>query len=128
MCRRRTLAALALALVAAGCSEPLTIQTIQVGRALNADQSIASPTTTFKPNETIYVSALNPGRGQGTITVKWYYGSQLLDERSKQVRFQGAGATEFHISNATEFPEGDYSVEVLVDGNSVGKRSFNVRR
>jgi hypothetical protein len=76
----------------------------------------------------VYVSALNTGRGHGTISVKWYYGSQLLDERSKQVRFQGAGATEFNISTATEFPEGDYSVEVFVDGTSVGKRAFNIRR
>lgn len=115
-------------LLAAACSPPITVDTIQLGRSLNADQSIASLTSTFKPNETVYVSALNRARGHGTITVKWYYGSQLLSERTKQVKFQGAGATSFNISTATEFPEGDYSVEVIVDGTSIGKRSFNVRR
>lgn len=124
----RTVVVAALALLAAACSPPIVVDTIQVGRSLNIDQSIASPTTTFKPNETVYVSALNSARGHGTIAVKWYYGTQMLSEREKQVKFQGAGATSFNISTATEFPEGDYSVEVLVDGTSIGKRTFNVRR
>jgi hypothetical protein len=112
----------------AACSQPLTVDTIQIGRSLNADQSIASQTTTFKPNETVYVSALNNARGEGTVSVRWYMGTQLLSEREKTVKFQGAGATEFHISSATGFPDGDYSVEVLLDGKSVGKRNFDVRK
>ncbi len=44
--------------VLVGCSQPITVDTIQIGRSLNADQSVASQTTTFKPNETVYVSAL----------------------------------------------------------------------
>lgn len=129
MFRTRKLAgAVVIAMAAAACSQPITVETIQLGRSLNVDQSIASQATTFKPNETVYVSALNSARGHGTISVKWYYGSQMLSERSKQVKFQGAGATEFNISSATGFPEGDYSVEVFVDGTSVGKRTFNVRQ
>lgn len=124
---RLAIVLLAGALTAA-CSPPITVDTIQVGRSLNTDQSIANLTTTFKPNETVYVSALNGARGHGTITVKWFYGSQMLSERTKQVTFKGSGATSFNISTATEFPEGDYSVEVIVDGKSIGKRSFDVRR
>ena len=112
----------------AACSQPLTVETIQLGRSLNADQSVAEPTTTFKPNETIYVSALNPARGDGTIRVKWYYGTQLLSDREKHVSFKGAGATEFNLQSAASFPPGDYSVEVEVDGQSVGKRNFTVSK
>lgn len=124
----RLAVALLAGVLTAACSPQITIETIQIGRSVNVDQSIATPTTTFKPNETVYVSALNSGRGHGEIAVKWYYGDQMLSERTKQVKFQGAGATSFNISTATEFPEGEYSVEVFVDGTSVGKRSFNVRR
>jgi hypothetical protein len=116
------------AIVIAGCSPPITVDTIQLGRSLNEDQSVAAPATTFKPNETIYVSALNSGRGHGTIKVRWFMGQQLLSEREKQVTFQGAGATEFNISSAAGFPDGDYRVEVLVDGQSVGTRNFDVRQ
>ena len=115
------------AVVLVGCSQPLTVETVQIGRSLNEDQSIAAQATTFKPNETIYVSALNSARGDGTVKVRWYMGTQLLSEREKQVTFQGAGATEFNISSATGFPAGDYRVEVFVDGQPVGTRNFDVR-
>ena len=55
-------------------------------------------------------------------------GQQLLSEREKRVSFQGAGATEFNISSATGFPLGDYSVEVIVNGTSIGTRKFNVSK
>lgn len=119
-------AALAAATFAAACTQPLTVDTIQIGRSLNADQSVASQTSTFKPHETIYVSALNNARGEGTIAVRWFMGAQQLDEREKTVKFPGAGATEFHMQSAGGFPVGDYSVEVLLNGVSVGKRNFNV--
>lgn len=122
------LAIVSVCAVLAACAQPVTVSTIQVGRALNQDGSIASLTSTFKPNETIYVSALNPERGNGTIGVKWYYGTQLLSEREKRVDFKGAGATEFNLQSAAGFPVGDYSVEVFVDGASVGKRNFNVAK
>jgi TRAP-type C4-dicarboxylate transport system substrate-binding protein len=119
-------AALLTAVLAAACSQPLQVETLQLGRSLNADNSVADPTTTFKPNETVYVSALNAERGDGTIRVKWYYGTQLLSDREKQVSFKGAGATEFNLQSAGNFPPGDYSVEVEVNGASVGKRNFTI--
>ncbi len=129
MFRNWTLAPTVLAAaMLAGCSQPITVDTIQIGRSLNADQSVASQTTTFGPGETIYVSALNNARGEGTISVRWYMGQQLLSEREKQVKFQGAGATEFNISSASGFPEGAYRVEVLLDGTLVGTRNFDVRK
>ena len=114
--------------VLVACSQPLTVGTIQVGRSLNEDNSIASLTTTFKPSETIYVAVLNPDRGEGTVGVKWYYGTQLLSEREKPVKFKGPGATEFNLQSAAGFPLGDYSVEVFLNGQSVGRRNFNVSK
>ncbi|MEP7116633.1 MAG: hypothetical protein ABI880_03580 [Acidobacteriota bacterium] len=114
--------------VLAGCSQPITAGTIQLGRSLNTDNSVANLTSTFKPSETVYVAVLNPDRGDGTIGVKWYFGTQMLSEREKKVSFQGAGATSFNLQSAAGFPVGDYSVEIFVDGASVGKRNFNVAK
>lgn len=124
----RGLVALAVCVVLSACSQPLTVGAIQLGRSLNADNSVASQASTFKPSETVYVAALNPARGEGTISVKWYFGTQLLSERSKQVTFKGAAATEFHLQSTAGFPEGDYSVEVLLNGQSAGRRNFNVAK
>lgn len=129
MAPRKLLGAVLLAAgLGVACSQPLQVETLQLGRSLNADNSVAEPTTTFKPNETIYVSALNAARGEGTIRVRWYYRSQLLSDREKRVSFKGAGATEFNLQSAGNFPPGDYSVEVEVDGQSVGKRNFTVAK
>jgi hypothetical protein len=122
---RTMLATTALA-IAIGCSGPLQLANIQVGRALNQDRSISSITTLFKPNETIYVSVQTTDAGKGTISVKWKFGTKVIDEPTKQVNYDGPASTEFHMQNSGGFPPGDYSVEVFIDGVSVGTRAFKV--
>ena len=110
---------------AAACSGPLELTNIQVGRSLNQDGSIASITTLFKPSETVYVS-VQTGAGKGVIGVRWKFGSQVIDEPTKQVDANGPKSTEFHLQNSGGFPPGDYSVDVLIDGVQVGSRNFRV--
>lgn len=112
---------------AAGCSNPaLSLSNIQIGRSLNPDRSIASITTLFKPSETIYVSVQTLEAGSGTVGVKWMFGTQVIDEPTKPVSYDGPASTEFHLQNSGAFPTGDYSVEIFLDGQSVGKRVFKV--
>lgn len=117
-----------ISLVAAGCraNDPLELDTIQVGRALSADNRIGQHTITFRPDDTIYVSVLTTDTGSGTVGVKWMYGDRVISEPSKEVSYKGAAATEFHIQNSGGFPEGKYSVEAFIDGQSVGTRTFTV--
>jgi hypothetical protein len=124
---RTSALALGLALVAAACSdEPLRLANIQTGRSLNADRSVASITTLFKPNETIYVAVQTTGSAPGTIGVRWMYEGRVIDEPVKQVDYTGPASTEFHMQNSGGFPQGDYSVDVLINGEHVGTRSFKV--
>jgi hypothetical protein len=120
------LAMLAGATVGCGPREPLMVDTIQLGRSLNPDHSVASHTNTFKPLDTMYVSVLTTDKGRGTIGVRWMYAGRLVSEPSKEVSYKGPAATEFHIQNSSGFPPGNYSVEVFVDGHSVGKRDYRV--
>jgi hypothetical protein len=121
---RGVVLALAVAITSA-CSGPLQLTNIQVGRSLNQDGSIASITTLFKPSETVYVS-VQTGAGKGVIGVRWKFGSQVIDEPTKQVDSNGPRSTEFHLQNSGGFPPGDYSVDVLIDGVQVGSRNFKV--
>ena len=116
------------ALTAAGCgpTEPLRVETIQLGRALNPDNSVSGHTTSFKPLDTMYVSILTPEKGRGTIGVRWTYEGRVVGEPSKDVVYRGPAATEFHIQNSSGFPPGNYGVEVFLDGQSVGKRDYRV--
>lgn len=111
----------------AACSDaPLQLANIQTGRALNPDRSIASITTLFKPSETIYVSVQTTGEAPGSIGVKWMYQGRVIDEPLKQVDYDGPASTEFHLQNSGGFPEGDYSVDILINGQQVGSRAFKV--
>jgi hypothetical protein len=123
--------AIAVATLSAACgpSEPLKASTIQVGRSLNSDDSINAHTTTFKPNETVYVSVINEAAGKGAVAVRWVYAGQTISQESRDVRYTREGATAFHLqSPSAGFPEGEYRVEVQVDGQPAGARDFRVAR
>jgi hypothetical protein len=125
MVRKSLLVALLLA--AAACArEPLMVATIQIGRSLNSDNSVAAHTTRFRPKETIYAAVITSARGSGTLTARWMFGGRVVSEQSKDVSYNDQAATEFHFSAADGFPPGDYSVEILLDGQSVGTRTMRV--
>ena len=102
------------------------MSTFQLGRSVNADNTVAHQTTVFKPDETVYVAVLTTGSGSGEISVRWTYEGTLVGEPKKQVSFRGNGVTEFHLQNAGGFPLGEYSVEVLFKGQPAGSRKFRV--
>lgn len=127
MAAMRILLAAVTLVAAAACSDgPLELANLQVGRSLNQDRSVASITTLFKSNETVYVSIQTKAAGKGTIGVRWKFGSTVIDEPSKEVSFDGPASTEFHMQNNGGFPPGDYSVDVFIDGQQVGTRAFKV--
>ena len=120
--------ALAAALaVACTPSDPLNVTAIQTGTSLNSDDSVATHSTTFRPTDTMYVSVLTSARGSGTIVVRWSYGSSVLHELTRDVAYSGPAATDFRFQAADGFPPGDYSVEVLLDGQPVGARRLRVQ-
>jgi hypothetical protein len=78
-CARRLPIVAVAALIAAACSGPLELSEIRLGRSINADNSIGAPTTSFKPNDTVYVSIHTTARGKGTVGVSWKYRGQVID-------------------------------------------------
>lgn len=120
------LTGLLLAFTAGCATPPLSLANIQIGRSLNPDRSVASITTLFKPSETVYVAVQTAEAGSGVVGVKWMFGTQVIDEPTKQVSYDGPASTEFHLQNSGGFPAGDYSVEIFLDGVSVGQRTFKV--
>jgi hypothetical protein len=122
----RRSAVVVLVVLAACVRGPLTVETIQIGRSLNSDNSVASHTTRFRPKETMYASVITTARGAGTVTAKWMFGGRVVSEQKKDVSYNERAATEFHFSAADGFPAGEYSVEILLDGKSVDTRTMRV--
>jgi len=115
--------------VACRPSAPLKVATIQTGRSLNSDDSVGTHTTRFKPDDTMFVAVITEGRGAGTFVARWTYAGRLVSEDTRKVSSFGDRAiTEFHIQNSGGFPPGDYMVEILLDGTSIGTRNLRVER
>lgn len=127
---RRSLSLLSLCavlfLMSACTKAPLRLETIQLGRGLNPDNSVSGHTTSFNASDTIYVAVLTDAAGTGTVGVRWTYGGQVIGEPSRQVSYNGPAATAFPLVNSGGFPPGNYTVEVFIDSESVGSRNFRV--
>lgn len=118
---------LVAATLAPACTQqPLKFSAIQLGRGLNADKTVNGFTTRFKPTDTIYVAVLTDGPGSGKVKARWLYAGRVVSEPEQDVTYQGSASTEFHIQNTSGFPPGDYSVELFIDGQAVGSKSFRV--
>lgn len=122
------LPAVVLFVILAGCgsNQGLRVTSIQLGRSVNADGTVAGHTTRFTPGDTVYVSVLTSGAGSASVGVRWIYAGRVLGEPKKQVSYRDAAVTEFHLQSASGFPPGDYTVEVFLDGRSAGSRQFRV--
>ena len=127
---KKLLGGLVLVAVLAGCrpSGPLQLNTIQTGSSLNSDNSVGNLTVRFKPDDTMFVSVLTKGPGSGKIGVRWTYAGRLVSEDSRDVSYRDAAATAFHIKYPSGLPAGEYVVEVLMDGKSVGTRPLKVEK
>ena len=42
--------------------------------------------------------------------------------------YRDSAATDFHITNSSGFPAGEYSVEILLDGKPVETRNLKVEK
>jgi hypothetical protein len=115
-----------LPLTGCGSDQPLQVTTIQLGRSINPDKTVANHTTRFKTTDTIYAAVLTDGTGSGKIKVRWLYRGTLVSEPEQDVTYQGPAATEFHLQNSTGFPPGDYTVEFFLDGKTIGTRPFRI--
>lgn len=111
----------------AGCGgSSLRVTNIQIGRSVNADGTIADHTPTFASRDTIHLSVFTGGVGSGTLTVRWKYGTRVLDEAQRNVSYTDVAATDFKLQTVDGFPPGQYTAEVLLDGQPAGTKEFTV--
>jgi hypothetical protein len=124
--RRLLVAILAVLVVACGTRQTLRVTEIQIGRGLNADNTVSEHTTRFSPRDTIALSVLTAGGGSGTLSVRWTYATRVLDEPKKPIAYKDVAVTDFRLQSMAGFPPGEYSAEVFLNGQSVGVRTFRV--
>lgn len=101
---------------------------VDLGSAITPDRTVVEETDDFRPSDTIYASVFTQGTGTNvTLTAQWLYeDGQVVDETSQNISPSGPMYTEFHISMADGLPIGDYSVNILLNGDRVESEDFEV--
>jgi hypothetical protein len=119
--------ALTAGLVGCGADRPVEVTAIQVGRSINSDKTIGEHTSNFRPQDTIYAAVIVEGSGStATIKARWTYGAGTISESEKVVSPRDRAVELFELRNSGGFPQGDYKLEIFLDGRSVGVRDLRV--
>jgi hypothetical protein len=103
----------------------MTVSTVDLGNAIGPDNRIAMPSTSFARTDTIHASVASDGAG-GNLTAKWTMGDQVVNTQDKLVP-AGPQVTEFSISKPAGWPPGHHKLQLLMGGNAVQMREFDVK-
>lgn len=111
-----------------------SITAVDLGTAVGPDMRVTTPSTTFKPTDTIH-AAVSTTTSDPTATVparigaKWTYqdGAVVKEDPAVEAQLTGSGVTSFSINSPKGFPAGKYKVEVSLDGAVVQSREFEVK-
>jgi hypothetical protein len=105
------------------------ITELTTGKSVGADKKVQTPTDTFAPGDTIFVSVATDGSAPAAILrAHWtYQGGQVVKEDSRSISPTGPANTEFSIQKPGGWPKGNYTVEVSVDGGTPTTKTFTVK-
>jgi hypothetical protein len=111
-------------------AEAFAVSEVTLGKKIDADKRIATPTTTFAPRDTIYASVATTGSAPSkTITAKWtYQDGQTVKQEADTIAPTGPASTEFHLAKKSAWPAGKYKLEIAVDGTPATSKEFEVKK
>jgi hypothetical protein len=111
--------------------QAVRVTEVELGSSVGPDGRVNDNATSdeFRPSDTIYAAVNTEGTASGTTLVaRWtYQDGQVVDETSRTISPTGPTVTEFHISRPDGFPTGKYRVEIMVNGQSVESKEFEVK-
>jgi hypothetical protein len=108
---------------------PSQIKEVVLARGADEGYNPIDPTTTFAPDETVYLVG-GGDLGVGTqLQAAWYVSGQLNEAGTRTLNVEqnlpGAGFS-FSFLPAGGWPAGEHSVVLIMDGAEVGRYSFTV--
>jgi len=112
-------------------SAPLSVQSVDLGKAVGNDKHITTPTTTFGTRDTIYASVSTAGAASSaTLAARWTFEKtgQLVDSTSVPIAPTGPAVTEFHVMRTSAWPTGKYKVAILLNGQPTSEKEFEVKK
>ncbi len=110
---------------------PVSVKGISLGNAIGETKQVAAPMDSFGAKDTIYAVVQTIGTGKSTLKAVWTFhkGDKTapVNETTQEIDAAGPANSEFHISKPDGWPVGDYQVEIMLNGASVGTQKFSVK-
>ena len=107
----------------------VSFSSLEVGSSVDANHKIVAAGTSFAPKDTIYASVETMGPGHATLTARWLDpAGRTVHEDSKELDAMGPATTAFMISQPDGFPEGNYKIDISLDGRAVASKDFSVKK
>lgn len=112
----------------AGSVGAVSFSSLEVGSNVDANHKVVATGTSFAPKDTVYASVETMGSGRAALTARWLGPQgQVVHEDSKELDAAGPETTAFMISQPEGFPQGDYKIEISLDGRTVASKDFSVK-
>ena len=110
-------------------TDALDVAEVRLGRAVGADMRISEDVNDFAPGDSVYVSVRVEGTANATqLTARWLTeGDSLIHEESKTISSAGEQWAWFALGTES-LPEGDYELELHVNGEEEEDREFSIER
>lgn len=114
-----------------------SVATVDLGTAAGPDKKLTTMVTGFKPKDKFIVSVgtttSDPAAAvAGKLTAKLTFanGAEIMpvEEKTQDFSFTGPDTTNFEFTKGSDWPVGKYKVEILLDGNSVQSKEFEVTK
>ncbi len=109
---------------------PSQVKKVVMAREVDEDKKPVKTTSVFSPDDTIHCS-VNADLGlYSRLVARWYYEGQLQENLTSYfVAEENAPDTyvDFYVRPSSPLPEGDYYVEIYLDGNLVHRADFSVK-
>ena len=113
---------------AAAAPAAISVTSVDLGNAVDSDQKVTTPTSSFSAKDTIYGAVATTGAGTAKLDAKWtYQDGQTVNQESTTINPTGPTTTAFHIAKPSGWPVGSYKLEVSLDGKSVSTKDFSVK-
>lgn len=107
---------------------PIDVTRLILGTAIGPDGTIAQPTATFKPADTIH-AAVTTERAWHDVALKarWtFQDSSVVNETTKTISPTGTLVTDFQLTNDAGWPIGRYKLEILVNDQLAAVTEYTV--
>ncbi len=121
----------ALAVLASACDilgNGPSIDDIILTTSLDASYCPVDDVTTFPADSPFYCSVKVSGLRTGaTVSSRWYFGEQFVEEINYAVQAGGSGCVGFELTSPSPWPRGGYRVEVYLNGQLERVATFAVR-